>query len=161
MQKSNLPIHPNPSDPTMPTRLFSASVSLFLPCKCVHLYHFSRCHMYVLIYYICVSLSYLLHSVWQTVGPSVSPQMTQFHFFFYGWVMPHCMEVPHLLYSFVYGCFSCYHILAVVNCAAVNIGVHVSFWIMVLKNYYGSKTIEHFHLQMNRERAAVTLELDS
>ena len=73
----------------MPTCLFSMSVSLFLPCKYVHLYHFSisnncasdkphwpwycHCaklyhfssfHIYALIYYICFFLSDLLHSVW-------------------------------------------------------------------------------------------------
>ena len=39
------------------------SASLFLPCKPVHLYHLSRFHIYALIYYICFSLSDLLHSV--------------------------------------------------------------------------------------------------
>ena len=44
--------------------LFSTSVSLFLPCKPVHLYHFSMWfHIYVLIYAICFSLSDLLHSL--------------------------------------------------------------------------------------------------
>ena len=43
--------------------LFSTSVSLFLPCKPVHLYHFSRFHRYALIYDICFSFSDLLHSV--------------------------------------------------------------------------------------------------
>ena len=43
--------------------LFSTSVSLFLPCKLVHLYHSSRFHIYALIYDICFSLSDLLHSV--------------------------------------------------------------------------------------------------
>ena len=61
--------------------LFSTSVSLFLPCKPVHLYHFFRFHIYVLIYNICFSLSDLLHLVWQSLGPSTSLQMTQFHFF--------------------------------------------------------------------------------
>ena len=56
--------------------LFSTSVSLFLPCK-VHLYHFLRFHIYALIYDICFSLSDLLHSVWQSLGPSTSLQMTQ------------------------------------------------------------------------------------
>ena len=65
----NLPIHHT----TIPTphrfprlasiRLFSTSVSQFLPCKPVHLYHSSRFHIYVLIYDICFSLSDLLHSV--------------------------------------------------------------------------------------------------
>ena len=36
--------------------LISASVSLFLPCRQVHLYHFSRFHLYTLIYNICFFL---------------------------------------------------------------------------------------------------------
>ena len=43
--------------------LFSTSVSQFLPCKPVPLYHFSRFHIYVLTYNICFSLPDLLHSV--------------------------------------------------------------------------------------------------
>ena len=42
---------------------------------------FFRFHIYVLAYGICFSLSDLLHSVWQTLGPSTSLQITQFHFF--------------------------------------------------------------------------------
>ena len=47
---------PNLSLPPMPTCPFSTSVSLFLPCRQVHLYHFYRFHIYVLIY-ICFSPS--------------------------------------------------------------------------------------------------------
>ena len=50
---------------TVSTRPFSTSVPLFMPCKWVHQYHFSRFHIYVLIHDICFSLSDLLHSVWQ------------------------------------------------------------------------------------------------
>ena len=53
----------------------------FLPCKQVHLYHFSRFHIYVLIYDICFSLSDLFHSVWQSLDPSMTLQMTQFRSF--------------------------------------------------------------------------------
>ena len=42
---------------------------------------FFRFHIYVLAYGICFSLSDLLHSVWQTLGPYTSLQITQFHFF--------------------------------------------------------------------------------
>ena len=53
----NLPIHPTPLPPMVYIRLFSTSVSPFLLCKQVHLYHFSRFHIYMLIYEICFSLS--------------------------------------------------------------------------------------------------------
>ena len=61
---------------------FSMSASLFLSCPYVlqNLFFFSF-HIYVLAYGICFSLSDLLHSVWQTPGPSTSLQITQFRFF--------------------------------------------------------------------------------
>ena len=49
--------------PTVSIHLFSISTSPFLPYKQVHLYHFSRFHIYALIYNICFSLSELVHSV--------------------------------------------------------------------------------------------------
>ena len=67
--------------PLVSIRLFSTSVSLFLPSKPLHLYHFSRFHIYALIYNIYFSLSDLLHSVCQSLGPSTSLQMMQFHSF--------------------------------------------------------------------------------
>ena len=68
--------------PLVSIHLFSTSMSLFLPCKPVHLYHFSRFHIYgITTYDICFSLSDLLHSVWQSLDPSTSLQITQFHSF--------------------------------------------------------------------------------
>ena len=98
-----IPPPPQPSPcfpPLVSTCLFSTSVSLFLPCKPVHLYHFFRFHTYALIHDICFSISDLLHSTWQSLGPSTSIQMTQFHPL-YVWVIVHCIYVPHLLYPFV------------------------------------------------------------
>ena len=69
----NRPIHhstttaPRGFPPLASICLFSTSVSQFLPCKPVHLYHFSRFHIYELIYDICFSLSGLLHSLWQSL----------------------------------------------------------------------------------------------
>ena len=57
------PPPPRHFPPLEAIRLFSPSVSIFLPCKPVHLYHFSRFHIYAVIYNICFSLSDLLHSV--------------------------------------------------------------------------------------------------
>ena len=53
-------VSPSPS-PAVSINLFSEFV--FLSCKEVHQYQFSRFQVYVLIYGICFSLSDLLHSV--------------------------------------------------------------------------------------------------
>ena len=77
----NLPVHPTPTFPPWCPYVPSLHLSLFLPCKPVHLYHFSRFHIYALIHNICFSLSDLLHSVKQSLGPSTSLQMSQFRSF--------------------------------------------------------------------------------
>ena len=44
----------------------------------------------------------------------------------------HCVNVPQFLFhSFADGHFGCFQYLAIVNCAAMNIGVHRIFWIGV------------------------------
>ena len=40
-----------------------------------------------------------------------------------------------LLYSYVDGHLGCFHVLAVVNSAAMNSGIHVSFSILVSSGY--------------------------
>ena len=51
---------------------------------------------------------------------------------FYGWVIFHCVCVPQLLYpSPADGHPGCFHVLAVVNSAAMNNGIHVSFSTLV------------------------------
>ena len=51
----------HPLSPLLSIHLFFTSVSLFLLCKHVHLYHFSNFHIYVFIYDIYFSDSVLLH----------------------------------------------------------------------------------------------------
>ena len=46
---------------------------------------------------------------------------------FYGWVIFHCVYIPQLLYSSVDGHLGCFHVLAIVNSAAVNNRIHVQF----------------------------------
>ena len=45
------------------------------------------------------------------------------------------------IHLFVNGHLGCFHDLAIVNSAAMNIGVHVSFWIMVFLGYMPSSGI--------------------
>ena len=78
----------------------------------------------------CLSLSDLFHSVWQSLVHSCC---NKWHYFilFYGWAVFHCIFLPHLLYPLL--CqwnLDCLHVSAVVNSAAMKIGVLVSFCII-------------------------------
>ena len=64
----------------------------------------------------------------------VHPRCCKRHYFilFYGWVVFHCVCIIYhifFIYSFVNEHFGCFHALAVVNNAAINIGVYKSIWI--------------------------------
>ena len=69
-------------------------------------------------------------------------------FLFYGWVIFHCIYVPHLLNPFLcwrtfrlLPCRSIYRTLCLVNSVAMNTEVHMSFWIMVFSGYMPSSQI--------------------
>ena len=62
-------------------------------------------------------------------------QMAIFHSL-YGRIVFHCMHIPHLLiHSSVDGHLVCFHVLAIVNSAAVNNGIRVSLSILVSSGY--------------------------
>ena len=73
-----------------------------------------------------------LHSVWQSLGPSMFLQITLFHSFRWLSSIPLHTCTTSSLAILCQGTFRCSHVFAIVNRAAVNLGVHVSFWIMFL-----------------------------
>ena len=70
--------------PPSPHPLCSHVHSLYL-CFRIGFIHtiFSRFHIHGFIYSICFSLSDLLHAIGQTLGPSMSVQITLFHSFYW------------------------------------------------------------------------------
>ena len=59
-----------------------------------------RFHIWGMSYDISHSLSDLLDSVWQSLGPHMLLQMALFHSFYY-WVISHCVYESHLIYPFL------------------------------------------------------------
>ena len=86
-------------------------------------------------YDICLSLSDLLPSVWQSPGPSMLLRVVLFHHF-YGCNVLLCVYHIFCFHPSVDGHLGCLCVLAIINSATMNIGVHVPFWIMIKKHIY-------------------------
>ena len=55
------------------------------------------------------------------------------------------MSYKFFIHSYVHKHLGCFHVLAIVNSAAVSIGVHVSFSVMVSSGYMFSSGIAGSH----------------
>ena len=109
------------------------SVSLYLPCKQAYLSCLSRVHTYALMCDICFSLTYFTLYDRLYVHPFTSLQMTQFHSFL--WLSNIPLYMCTTLSLPTDGQLDFFHVLAIINSASVNTGVHVSFWIIVFSGY--------------------------
>ena len=81
-----------------------------------------------------LSMSAVLQLVCSCLVPSMLLQMAWFYYFL--WLCNILVYMYYLIFihSSVNGRLGCLSVLGVVNSAAMNIGVHVSFWIMVFSN---------------------------
>ena len=55
-----------------------------------------------------------------------------------------------LIYSSVNGRLNCFHVLAIVNSAAMNTGVHISFWIMFFSGYMPRSEISGLYCRQEK-----------
>ena len=88
----------------------------------------------MLIDYIICYLSFSLWLASLSMIISSSGMLLQIVFFllFNSWVMFHCVYIcVFLIHSSADGHQGCFHVLAIVNRAAVNTGMHVYFWTML------------------------------
>ena len=89
----------------------------------------------MLAYGICFSLSDLLHSVWQTLGPSTSLQITQLCFFL--WLSNITLYIcATSSYAFIYR-----WTLRLLPCPGCNDRNRAAIWIMVFSGYMPSSGI--------------------
>ena len=95
--------------------------------------------MYALIFSIC--FSDLLHSVFQAPSSSTWLELTQMHFFLWLSNIPLYMYHNFFIHLSVSGHLGCFHVLAIVNSAAMNHGVRGSFSVMVSSGYMPSSGI--------------------
>ena len=60
--------------------------------------------------------------------------------------MFHCVYEPNIfIHSSIDERLDCFHVLAVVNSAAMNIGMYVSFWVVIFSRYMSSSRMAGSH----------------
>jgi hypothetical protein len=84
----------------------------------------------------CFSESGLFHATRWAPGPPIFHKWQNF-ILLYVWVILHCLYIPHFLYPSVDGHLGWFHSLAIVNSAAIKMGVQVSVvcWLWFLRAY--------------------------
>ena len=116
------------------------SGSLFLFYKQIHLYHTLDSTINDIIRYL--SFSFWLTSLSVIISRSIHVIANGNISFFHGWVVFHCMYYHiFFIHSFADRHLGCFHVPTIVNSAAMNTGIHVSFWIRVFSEYMSRSRI--------------------
>ena len=130
-----IPAYPSPSPCPQVHSLCLCLYSCPTPRFFRTIFFFFRFHIYVLAYGICFSLSDLLHSVWQSLGPSTSLQITQLCFFL--WLSNITLYIcATSSYAFIYR-----WTLRLLPCPGCNDRNRAAIWIMVFSGYMPSSGI--------------------
>ena len=115
-----IPHSPSPFESI--SSLFSMSVPLFLSSKQAHQYHFSRFHIYTLIYDMCVSLSNLFHSIADSKFIHLSTTDLNLSLL---WLSNISLYIPQLLYPQMMSFLSVKQVLSK-KCSQQNFSISVA-----------------------------------
>ena len=113
------------SHPLLTTLLFSLPMSSFLFCFFCFLYF-----TYERLYSICLPFCDLFHLAIYILDPSMLLWMVRFNFFM-DENIPVFVYVCIFIYSPINRHLGCFHILAIVNNATMNVCGHISYWISI------------------------------